>query len=92
MRFSQRGQYSLDYAILTIVVVAALAAMQMYVQKCKQGNLREAAESIGNPSSLPGSATLTIETTVSGEHIWREDDETHFYREVTTETQSEHGG
>jgi hypothetical protein len=45
------GQSTLEYAVIIAVIVGALLAMQIYLQRGVQGKLRESADSIGQQYS-----------------------------------------
>lgn len=42
-----KGQSTLEYAVIIVVVAAALLAMQIYMKRGVQGKMRESADSIG---------------------------------------------
>ena len=50
-KISQKGQSILEYAILVVVVVGALLAMQWYMKGGYQGRLRSASDDIGEQYS-----------------------------------------
>ncbi len=52
----QRGQSTLEYAVLIVVIIAALIAMQVYLKRGIQGRVRESADQIGEQFS-PGQTT-----------------------------------
>jgi len=52
MRHRQRGQSTLEYAVLASVVVAALLFMQIYVKRGAMGKLRSATDRIMELSTL----------------------------------------
>ena len=62
-RFSKRGQSTLEYAVLIVVIIAALIAMQVYIKRGVQGRLRESSDQIGEQFS-PG-YTVSNQTTYS---------------------------
>ena len=45
---NKKAQSVLEYAVLICVVVAALAAMQVYIKRGMQGRMRQGAEQAGN--------------------------------------------
>ena len=51
--FSKRGQSTLEYAVLIVVIIAALIAMQVYLKRGIQGRMRESSDQIGDQFS-PG--------------------------------------
>ena len=62
-RKRKRGQSTLEYAILIIIIIGALLAIQVYVKRGVQGRLRSAADDIGDQFS-PGNTNITKATTV----------------------------
>lgn len=49
----KRGQSTLEYAVLIVVIIAALIAMQVYLKRGLQGRMRESSDQIGEQFS-PG--------------------------------------
>lgn len=49
----KRGQSTLEYAVLIVVIIAALVAMQVYLKRDIQGRMRESSDQIGEQFS-PG--------------------------------------
>lgn len=62
-RFSRKAQSTLEYAILILIVIVALLAMQVYLKRGIQGRVRESSENIGQAYS-PGYTTSTFTTTL----------------------------
>ena len=60
--FGKRGQSTLEYAVLIVVIIAALVAMQVYLKRGIQGRTRESADQIGEQFS-PGWTTSNRVTT-----------------------------
>jgi uncharacterized protein (UPF0333 family) len=58
---NKRGQSTLEYAVLIVVIIGALLAMQVYVKRGVQGKLRESTDSIGDQFS-PGYTTYNKTT------------------------------
>jgi len=50
---NKKGQSTLEYAVLVVVIIGALIAMQIYVKRGVQGKLRESTDSVGEQFS-PG--------------------------------------
>lgn len=70
-RFYEKGQSTLEYALLIAVIVAGLIAMQVYMKRGVQGKLRSSTDSIGEQYS-PGYTTseyTTTQTTTSRETL-----------------------
>ena len=59
----ENGQSTLEYAVLIVVIIAALIAMQVYLKRGIQGRMRESTDQIGEQYS-PG-YTVTNRTTYS---------------------------
>ncbi|MDO8675287.1 MAG: hypothetical protein Q7K71_04120 [Candidatus Omnitrophota bacterium] len=60
--FSQkRGQSTLEYAVLTVIIIGALLSIQFYIKRGVQGRLKSAADDIGDQYSVGN--TNVIKTT-----------------------------
>lgn len=60
--FTKGGQSTLEYAILILIVIVALLAMQTYLKRGVQGRMRESSDNIGeaySPAYTTSSFTLT---------------------------------
>lgn len=71
----QKGQSTLEYAILIIIIIGALLSIQVYIKRGVQGRLKSATDDIGTQFS-PGNTNVVMqmitssksaETFVSGE-------------------------
>ena len=60
------GQAILEYAVITVCVIAALLAMQVYVKRGISGSLRGSADQLGKQYE-PGYVTSAITTTTTGD-------------------------
>lgn len=47
----KRGQSTLEYAVLIVVIIAALIAMQVYLKRGIQGRMKESSDQIGEQFS-----------------------------------------
>ena len=47
----KRGQSTLEYAVLIVVIIGALLTIQMYIKRGVQGRLKSAADDIGDQYS-----------------------------------------
>jgi uncharacterized protein (UPF0333 family) len=47
----KRGQSTLEYAILIIIIIAALLSIQVYIKRGVQGRLKSSADDIGDQYS-----------------------------------------
>lgn len=64
LKNSKIGQGTLEYAIIIVVVVAALLAMQWYIKGGYQGKLKQASDEMGEQySPTHVSSTYTTSTT-----------------------------
>ena len=52
-----KGQSTLEYAILIIIIIGALLSIQIYIKRGLQGRLRSAADDIGDQFS-PGNMNV----------------------------------
>jgi len=68
----QRGQSTLEYAVVIAVVLAALLAIQIYVKRGVQGKLRSSTDSIGEQYSA-GQTTSKYTTTQAGPMVTKEE-------------------
>ena len=53
----KKGQSTLEYAILIIIVIGALVSIQMYIKRGVQGRLKQATDDIGDQFS-PGNTNV----------------------------------
>ena len=57
-RRGKRGQSTLEYAILIIIIIGALLSIQVYIKRAVQGRLKSASDDIGDQFS-PGNTNVT---------------------------------
>ena len=55
----RKGQSTLEYAILIIVIIAALISIQVYIKRGVQGKLKSSADDIGDQFS-PGNTNVIV--------------------------------
>ena len=60
----QKGQSTLEYAILIIIIIGALLSIQMYIKRGIQGRLKSATDDIGTQFS-PGNTNVVKKMTTS---------------------------
>jgi uncharacterized protein (UPF0333 family) len=60
----KRGQSTLEYAVLIIIVIGALLSIQVYIRRGIQGRMKQAADDIGDQYS-PGNTNLKRITKVT---------------------------
>ncbi len=58
----KRGQSTLEYAVLIVVIIGALLTIQVYIKRGVQGRLKSAADDIGDQYS--DGNTNVIKTTI----------------------------
>ena len=63
-----KGQSTLEYAVLIIIVIGALLSIQVYIKRGVQGRLKSAADDIGEQYS-PGNTNYTSVTIVKSNTI-----------------------
>jgi len=56
-----KGQSTLEYAILIVVIIGALLAIQVYLKRGLQGRIKQAADDIGSQFS-PGNFNEVVTT------------------------------
>jgi len=68
-----KGQSTLEYAILIVIIIGALLSIQIYIKRGVQGRLRSATDDIGDQFS-PGnmSSTKTVTTTGTTSQTFRD--------------------
>ncbi|MDP2652463.1 MAG: hypothetical protein Q8Q08_00350 [Candidatus Omnitrophota bacterium] len=59
----KKGQSTLEYAVLIIIVIGALLSIQVYIKRGVQGRLKSAADDIGDQYS-PGNTNVRKTTRV----------------------------
>ncbi len=57
----KRGQSTLEYAVLVVIIIGALLSIQFYIKRGVQGRLKSAADDIGDQYSVGN--TNVIKTT-----------------------------
>ena len=60
----QKGQSTLEYAILIIIIIGALLSIQVYIKRGVQGRLKSATDDIGTQFS-PGNTNVIKKMTTS---------------------------
>ena len=60
----RKGQSTLEYAILVIIIIGALLSIQVYIKRGVQGRLKSAADDIG-AQFKPGDTNVVMVTTTS---------------------------
>jgi len=58
----KRGQSTLEYAVLIVVIIGALLTIQVYIKRGVQGRLKSAADDIGDQYS--DGNTNSVKTTI----------------------------
>src|ERR1039457_619654 len=62
----KRGQSTLEYAVLIVVIIGALLTIQVYIKRGVQGRLKSAADDIGDQYS--DGNTNELRTTTRSSH------------------------
>ena len=57
----KKGQSTLEYAILVIIIIGALLSIQVYVKRAAQGGIKKSADDIGDQYS-PGNTNVYKQT------------------------------
>ncbi len=55
----QKGQSTLEYAILIIIIIGALLSIQVYIKRGIQGRLKSATDDIGDQFSVGNTNVVT---------------------------------
>ena len=61
----QKGQSTLEYAILIIIIIGALLSIQVYIKRGIQGRLKSATDDIGDQFSVGNTNVIMTMTTSS---------------------------
>ena len=64
----QKGQSTLEYAILIIIIIGALLSIQVYIKRGIQGRLKQATDDIGYQYKAGGTFVNKVVTTNSYTH------------------------
>jgi len=56
----KRGQSTLEYAVLIVVIIGALLTIQVYIKRGVQGRLKSASDDIGDQYSQGNQNELTV--------------------------------
>jgi hypothetical protein len=62
-RKRQKGQSTLEYAVLIIIIIGALLSIQMYIKRGIQGRLKSATDDIGTQYSQGNTNVIKTMTT-----------------------------
>lgn len=62
----QKGQSTLEYAILIIIIIGALLSIQVYIKRGVQGRLKSATDDIGTQFS-PGNTNVVMKMITSSQ-------------------------
>ncbi len=62
-KLTSKGQSTLEYAVLIVVIIAALIAMQVYLKRGVQGRMRESSDQIGDQFSPGYTQSNRVRTT-----------------------------
>ena len=63
-----KGQSTLEYAVLIIIVIGALLSIQVYIKRGIQGRLKTAADDIGDQYSVGNTNVAIVTATRSNTH------------------------
>lgn len=62
-----KGQSTLEYAILIVIIIGALLSIQIYIKRGIQGRLRSATDDISSDQFSPGNTNYTRTTRTRSE-------------------------
>ena len=87
----KRGQSTLEYAVLIVVIIGALLTIQIYIKRGVQGRLKSAADDVGDQYS--DGNTNVIQTTIRNSNTQEvfsngSSSSTIIGNEITNETQN----
>ena len=61
----KKGQSTLEYAVLIIIIIGALLSIQIYIKRGVQGRLKQASDDIGDQFSVGNTNVVKIMATGS---------------------------
>ena len=61
----KKGQSTLEYAVLIIIIIGALLSIQVYIKRGIQGRMKGAADDIGDQFSPGNTNVISTMTTLS---------------------------
>ena len=61
----KKGQSTLEYAVLIIIIIGALLSIQLYIKRGVQGRLKQATDDIGDQFSVGNTNVVKIMSTSS---------------------------
>ncbi len=64
----KRGQSTLEYAVLTVIIIGALLSIQFYIKRGVQGRLKSSADDIGDQYSVGNTNVYKSTNTSSTTH------------------------
>lgn len=64
----KKGQSTLEYAVLIIIIIGALLSIQVYIKRGIQGRLKSATDDIGDQFS-PGNMNVVVRTSTTGQTL-----------------------
>lgn len=59
----RKGQSTLEFTILIIIIIGALLSIQVYIKRAVQGSLKSAADDISQEQFSPGGTNYTFNST-----------------------------
>jgi cytoskeletal protein RodZ len=59
----RKGQSTLEFTILIIIIIGALLSIQVYIKRAVQGSLKSAADDISQEQFTPGGTTYNFTST-----------------------------
>ncbi len=62
---NKKGQSTLEYAILIVIIIGALLSIQVYIKRGVQGRLKQSTDDIGDQFSVGNQNAVTRTTTSS---------------------------
>jgi hypothetical protein len=98
-----KGQSTLEYAILIIIIIAALITLQSYIKRGVQGRLQSSTDTIGDQFSTASGAnyfkqtntgSYTVEANIRGQantEMWQQQ-QTNTFQHVNMEAYGEYYG
>jgi len=83
-RRRKKGQSTLEYAILIVIILGALIAIQQYIKRGVQGRMKSATDDVGDQYS-PGNMNYVKITRTSGRVLEQNDKGTQYTKLLNDE-------
>ncbi len=71
-RRKKRGQSTLEFTVLIIIIIGALLSIQVYIKRAVQGSLKSAADDVSQQQYSPGNTNYVMTTSTHSESLQKQ--------------------